>query len=408
MAAAARGPNRDAMGTTGDGDVNFDPQKLFIGLLDFFSILLPGALLTCLAMVVVGPIDLGPGFPKLDATSGWVAFLFASYLFGNLVFLLGSWLDELYDLLRRHTLNRQIFLLAHRSRLLPWPARALVWLVFKRERNLAVERASRIKHQALGPLDAHGAVNTFQWSKTLLNQESPASLSVVERFEAHSKFFRCFVVVLLFVLAAWPRLRLLPHWHWAWIPAILALLVLALWRYMEQRFKATNHAYWSVLTLAARGGKVQFSKPAPPAGDPAHTACVVFRRHFNWLEPWRTPVVQYLLVADRQDPARATLPAGRVEEGEHLREAAIREVHHQTSVWGRIVHVLGDEENFLDEVSGPVRVFFMQAAGRDLAKDASRDYEWLPLAKARECLQPFPAQAGALQAGDEWRRRSKI
>jgi hypothetical protein len=30
--------------------MNFDPQKLFIGLMDFFSILLPGALLTWLLM----------------------------------------------------------------------------------------------------------------------------------------------------------------------------------------------------------------------------------------------------------------------------------------------------------------------------------------------------------------------
>ena len=35
--------------------MNFDPQKFFIGLMDFFSILLPGALLTYLLMGEVGP-----------------------------------------------------------------------------------------------------------------------------------------------------------------------------------------------------------------------------------------------------------------------------------------------------------------------------------------------------------------
>jgi hypothetical protein len=30
--------------------MNFEPQKFFIGLMDFFSILLPGALLTYLLM----------------------------------------------------------------------------------------------------------------------------------------------------------------------------------------------------------------------------------------------------------------------------------------------------------------------------------------------------------------------
>lgn len=73
------------------------------------------------------------------------------------------------------TLNTQIALLARRGRLLPWTARALIWLVFKRERNLAVERAAKLKQQALGALQAKDAINTFQWCKALLNAESPTS-----------------------------------------------------------------------------------------------------------------------------------------------------------------------------------------------------------------------------------------
>lgn len=182
--------------------MNFDPQKFFIGLMDFFSILLPGALLTFLLMGEVGPVALGDRYAKLDGAQAWAAFLFASYLFGHLVFLLGSWLDEFYDRARRYTLNTQITLLARRGRLLPWLARALIWLVFKGERNLAVDRAAKIKQQALSALQAKDAINTFQWSKAWLNAESPASLAVVQRFEADSKFFRCFAVVLLLLLAA--------------------------------------------------------------------------------------------------------------------------------------------------------------------------------------------------------------
>src|SRR5437764_10093012 len=156
--------------------MDFEPQKLFIGLMDFFSILLPGALLTYLLMGDVGPVVLGGRYAELAGAAGWAAFLFASYLLGHLVFLLGSWLDELYDWARRHTLNAQIALLARRGRLLAWPARVLVWLAFKTERNLAVDRAVRIKQQALGPLQAGYAINTFPWSKALLNTESPASL----------------------------------------------------------------------------------------------------------------------------------------------------------------------------------------------------------------------------------------
>lgn len=107
--------------------MNIDPEKLFIDLMDFFSILLPGALLTWLLMGEVGPVVLGNRYADLAGAQAWAAFLFASYLFGHLVFLLGSGLDEFYGLARRHTLNTQITLLARRGRLLYWPARALIY-----------------------------------------------------------------------------------------------------------------------------------------------------------------------------------------------------------------------------------------------------------------------------------------
>ncbi len=88
--------------------MSFNPQNFFIGLMDFFSILLPGALLTWLLMDEVGPAVLGDRYAKLEGTQAWAAFLFASYLLGHLVFLLGSWLDGIYDWLRDRTLNWQI------------------------------------------------------------------------------------------------------------------------------------------------------------------------------------------------------------------------------------------------------------------------------------------------------------
>lgn len=82
--------------------MNLEPQKFFIGLMDFFSILLPGALLTYLLMGETSPVVLGDRYSTLAGAQAWAAFLFASYLFGHLVFLLGSWLDEFYDWARRY------------------------------------------------------------------------------------------------------------------------------------------------------------------------------------------------------------------------------------------------------------------------------------------------------------------
>ena len=98
--------------------MNLDPQKFFIGLMDFFSILLPGALLTCLLMGEVGPVVLADRYAKLAGAQAWAALLFASYLFGHLVFLLGSWMDEFYDWARRYALNRKLG--PYEVPLLPW------------------------------------------------------------------------------------------------------------------------------------------------------------------------------------------------------------------------------------------------------------------------------------------------
>ena len=156
-----------------------DPQKFFIGLMDFFSILLPGALLSFLLMDDVGPVVLGcERYQALTDAKGVAAFLVASYLVGHLVFLLGSWLDLPYDWLRDRSLNKQIIRLASRGTLSPWFVRALSWMVFKQEQDLAVACAGKIKAQALTPLQAQEAINTFQWSR------KPKGSGAISSFEA--------------------------------------------------------------------------------------------------------------------------------------------------------------------------------------------------------------------------------
>lgn len=374
--------------------MNFDPQKFFIGLMDFFSILLPGVLLTWLLMGEVGPIVLGDRYATLAGAEAWAAFLFASYLFGHLIFLLGSWLDGIYDPLRDRTLNWQIRHVASRGRVLSWPIRLCVSLVFKRERNLAVDRAVKIKEHELASLQSKDAINAFQWCKALLNVDSPQSLAVVQRFEADSKFFRCFTVVLLLLLAAWPWQH---HWPLAGIPVVLGLLLLALWRYMEQRFKATNQAYWSIITLTAKEGKIALDKPAPAGGGPTHAGGVVFRT--------RRGKTQYLLVEATNDPGQWVLPKGHVEEGEYHRETAVREVHEEGGVWARIVHDLGDAAWRVDGNVITTRFFLMQAMGRGLRKDKARRHEWLALPEA-VARGSYTETRNLLEAAEQQRMRT--
>jgi ADP-ribose pyrophosphatase YjhB (NUDIX family) len=176
------------------------------------------------------------------------------------------------------------------------------------------------------------------------------------------------------VLAAWP---LQCQWPLAGIPVVLVLLLLALWRYMEQRFKATNQAYWSVITLTAKDGKVALDKTVAKAVSPTHAGGVVFRM--------RGDTAEYLLVEATNDPGQWVLPKGHVEEGEQHREAAVREVHEETGVWARIVDDLGAAAWSVDGAVVSTRFSLMQAAGRGLREDKERRHEWLefPHAVAR-------------------------
>lgn len=370
--------------------MNFEPQKFFIGLMDFFSILLPGALLTYLLMDEVGPVVLGcDRYQELTDARGVSAFLVASYLVGHLVFLLGSWLDLPYDWLRHRSLNKQIFRLAHRGTLSPWCVRALCWIVFKQEQDLAVNCAGKIKEQALKPLQAQNAVNTFQWSKALLAQEHPESLATVQRFEADSKFFRCFSVVLIVLAVTWPfeKERLLGT------GILFILFLFALWRYMEQRFKSTNQAYWSVITLTANQGKISFGKASPDAGSPSRAGGVVYRM--------RGGQAEYLLLEAKDDPQQWVLPKGHIEPGEDPRVTAVREVHEETGVWARIDHDVHDVSYLVNGTVVPVHFLLMEAVGRGLRKDKDRQHVWLTLAEAvarashietRELLQAADVQ----------------
>lgn len=306
--------------------MNFDAQKLFVGLMDFFTILLPGAALTFFWQDTLSS-TVWP-FPRSSPVSPQIQiaiYVFASYLLGHLIFLLGSWLDGPYDWLRQQTRNQQIRRLARQGRMTPAWVRALVWLVFRREQDQALRCAKVLRDQCLAPTQASKAIKTFQWAKAWLIHVSPSNFAVVQRFEADSKFFRSFSLLLILLLLGWP---LQSHWRWYGVVVLLPLLSMTLWRYMEQRFKATNQAYWAVMTVAAHNG-LTVAGLAPP--DPSHAGGVVYRKGAaGW---------EYLLISAKNSAQRWGLPKGHIEAGESAREAAVREVQEESGVWAAIIDV---------------------------------------------------------------------
>jgi hypothetical protein len=71
------------------------PSDFFIGVVDFFAVLLPGAALVYL----LKPLMIS-GIAKVwlpaTPTQGWVMFLVLAYIAGHLLHALGSWLLDKY------------------------------------------------------------------------------------------------------------------------------------------------------------------------------------------------------------------------------------------------------------------------------------------------------------------------
>jgi len=369
--------------------MNFEPQKLFIGLVDFFSILMPGAMLTYLGKDWVAmKIGTKQGLP-LDSAEAGVVFLFVSYLLGHFAFLLSSVLDEeVYDPLRAWTDWGQISKRLAKGNNLSarWQRRLATssWLLDKNA-DTAVMPAQWIKARALQGLAAEGSINAFQWCKARLTKDLPEGLLAVQRFEADSKFFRSFVVVL-------GALALLYAFQGKWLAAAVCSIgmVPALWRYIDQRFKSTQQAYWFVITLEAM-------KADPPAralrsDGLVHAGGVVYRRKDRALE--------FLLVEASNNRSQWVLPKGHIEPGEDPRVTAVREVKEETGHWARIVRWF-DDARLGDESNAPMVRWFLMELAEEATKwpEENRQRAWLPLTEAKQ-RATFPETRAWLERAD--------
>jgi 8-oxo-dGTP pyrophosphatase MutT (NUDIX family) len=310
--------------------MNFDPQKFAIGIIDMFAVLLPGAVLVYITEVtplVLEFVKQGPN-PQIH---WWAVFAFASYLIGHLIYLAGATLDDrVYETLRKATYLGQIERLKDGKKLsASWMRNLATWL-FGKKPDSAVMQALSLKARALAPLSAERSINAFQWSKAFLAKEHPPGFAAVQRFEADSKFFRSFTVALLLLMVFF-----LFKGHGCIAAACFGLLFLTAWRYADQRFKSTQHAYWQVITLA--GLKANAAPAAKhPVEEPTHAGGVVYCA--------KGKTAAYLLIRPRiiGEKDEWVLPKGHIEPGEEPRATAVREVEEETGRWARVVDVLGD------------------------------------------------------------------
>ena len=214
------------------------PDEFFIGVLDFFAILLPGGIAVAILEPVVrqhviGELIAAPG----SAAAGWALFLVLAFFVGHIVFQAGSYVDGLYDRLRR--------------RLNPYANES------------AYQCATRIK-ESIVDKEEHEALNTFQWSRAVLILKHASGAADVHRLEADSKFFRSLLVVSM--IAALVYLG-----RSATGSALVALAIsgLCFARYYNRRLKSTTQAYIHIVTMHRLGGLDATGEfAAPSTADP--------------------------------------------------------------------------------------------------------------------------------------------
>jgi hypothetical protein len=146
----------------------FRPSDFFIGVLAFFAIILPGALLAFLWQQV--PAELIGDHLKIGSDLRWIAFLVAAYVLGQAIYALGSWfLDPVYD----------------------WTYEPYkTW----KKRKKGEELKTLIKGM-MGTLE--GRTGTYPWARAYVGVRSSQAAASIERLDADSKFFRSLAIALI-------------------------------------------------------------------------------------------------------------------------------------------------------------------------------------------------------------------
>ena len=225
------------------------PSDFMIGLINFLSILLPGAILTILLLHVSPELQaINSELPQQDVFV-WVIAFAAAYFLGHLIFLAGSWIDPIYDYIRKirdpygselprskssfHSMALTVF--KRRDwRLRPVPAK---------KANAPFVVVDRLRRQALTKMEFE-ATNSFQWCRAILIQKSPAAHKDIEVHEADQKFFRSLVILSLAICIGSALAQ-------DWVLAMLALIAAfaSFIRYYNRRLKTVTLAYTHVITM---------------------------------------------------------------------------------------------------------------------------------------------------------------
>jgi hypothetical protein len=262
-------PSRNKPYVLGDA---MKPGDFFVGIVDFFAVLLPGAFLAITVRVFAHDrwlcklVDVLNGLIH-DERERWVAFLLASYVLGHLVFHGSARLDSTY--------NALYLKIKQGKNPLAWEKVRSLWVKLRPKRDRGPAEEERPKEQdkqdkarrskkpdalydkATELMETDDSISTdeveaLQWCSGFVRTHNAAAIALIDGYEASQKFFRSMVVV--FAIYA----ILCDRGHYPNAALVFAgLTVLAYLRYCRLRWKMTQAAFLFYFQL--RKGEV--SKP---------------------------------------------------------------------------------------------------------------------------------------------------
>lgn len=198
------------------------PGDFFIGAMEFFSILLPGAVLAYLlapwASWLFGPLMRGP----LGEAERWLAFAVAAYFLGHLLHHAAPFLDRWYD--QRYVARKRRF-----------------------GDETLYREAKKLAAQDLGGVPED--VSVFQWAGSYVRLHSAAAGAEIERAGGESKFFRSLCLV-----GAIAALVFMFKGHIVGMAAAAALTAFSYWRFCDRRWQSTQRTYEYFVLLRRHPG----------------------------------------------------------------------------------------------------------------------------------------------------------
>ena len=358
--------------------MKFEPQKFYIGMIEFFSVILPGVLFTYILMTEYNRLT-GQSY-QIDSNEQGMIFLFISYVAGHFIFMLGSFIDDFDSHLRSWTFQAQLRKVAKGkqpvARIKRWLAKTIL-----RDRDEAMFRILPVKEYYLNKVGASSAINAFQWSKAWLTEKNPQALSEVERYEADSKFFRSFMVV-LFMIVCWKFIK--PD---ATILSLtIILFLLSAYRFEIQRIKATSSAYWYVLTLIANEPTPGYQAPEVDSEGCNREFGLVIKQALENHKGRQENVSRILLVRAKNKPEQWVLPKGHIKAGEVAGVTVVREVYEETGVWAKPLNFSQVKEIKTPEETYKARFHLMQYIAQEKSQE-DRETGWFSKREAMAALE---------------------